>query len=60
MMSRAGLFRVSEGVAVDMKERVFRLPSFYGINFSPFPVLWKSFTGYYVYIFLWKTFCHPT
>ncbi|OIT00005.1 PREDICTED: putative methyltransferase NSUN6 isoform X1 [Nicotiana attenuata] len=31
MMSRAGLFRVSEGVAVDMKERVFRLPSFYDL-----------------------------
>ncbi|XP_060187145.1 rRNA (cytosine-C(5))-methyltransferase NOP2C isoform X2 [Lycium barbarum] len=31
MMSRAGMFRVSEGVAVDMKERVFRLPSFYDL-----------------------------
>ncbi|MCD7456289.1 rRNA (cytosine-C(5))-methyltransferase nop2c [Datura stramonium] len=31
MMSRAGMFRASEGVAVDMKERVFRLPSFYDL-----------------------------
>ncbi|KAI3437518.1 uncharacterized protein J3R85_005285 [Psidium guajava] len=28
MMSRAGIFRASEGVAVHMKNRVFRLPSF--------------------------------
>ncbi|XP_030466851.2 rRNA (cytosine-C(5))-methyltransferase NOP2C [Syzygium oleosum] len=28
MMSRAGIFRASEGVAVDMKSRVYRLPSF--------------------------------
>ncbi|KAF8007805.1 hypothetical protein BT93_K1716 [Corymbia citriodora subsp. variegata] len=28
MMSRAGIFRASEGVAVDMKNRVYRLPSF--------------------------------
>ncbi|XP_055823638.1 rRNA (cytosine-C(5))-methyltransferase NOP2C-like isoform X1 [Solanum dulcamara] len=31
MMSRAGMFRVTEGVAVNMKERVFRLPSFYDL-----------------------------
>lgn len=31
MMSRAGMFRVSEGVAVDMSHRVFNLPSFRGI-----------------------------
>ncbi|KAK4484308.1 hypothetical protein RD792_006885 [Penstemon davidsonii] len=29
MMSRAGLFRVSEGLAVDMTSRVFKLPSFH-------------------------------
>ncbi|KAI6673234.1 hypothetical protein NL676_001140 [Syzygium grande] len=28
MVSRAGIFRASEGVAVDMKNRVYRLPSF--------------------------------
>ncbi|KAK6918003.1 PUA domain [Dillenia turbinata] len=28
MLSRAGLFRVREGIAVDMHKRVFRLPSF--------------------------------
>ncbi|KAG7037496.1 putative methyltransferase NSUN6 [Cucurbita argyrosperma subsp. argyrosperma] len=28
-MSRAGIFRVCEGVAVDMHNRVFKLPSFY-------------------------------
>ncbi|KAL2246002.1 UNVERIFIED_CONTAM: rRNA (cytosine-C(5))-methyltransferase NOP2C, partial [Sesamum indicum] len=28
MMSRAGMFRVSEGVALDMDNRVFNLPSF--------------------------------
>lgn len=28
MMSRAGMFRVSEGIAVDMHNRVFKLPSF--------------------------------
>ncbi|KAI4308118.1 hypothetical protein L6164_031224 [Bauhinia variegata] len=31
MMSRAGMFRVSEGVAVDMKERVYELPSFHNV-----------------------------
>ena len=31
MMSRAGMFRVSEGIAVDMNNRVFKLPSFHGI-----------------------------
>lgn len=31
MMSRAGMFRVSEGIAVDMSNRVFKLPSFHGI-----------------------------
>ncbi|XAR49510.1 16S rRNA (cytosine(967)-C(5))-methyltransferase [Bertholletia excelsa] len=31
MMSRAGMFRVSEGVAVDMSDRVFRLPSLHDI-----------------------------
>lgn len=30
MMSRAGIFRVSGGVAVDMNCRVFELPSFRG------------------------------
>ncbi|KAJ6352473.1 hypothetical protein OIU76_001663 [Salix suchowensis] len=30
-MSRAGLFRASEGIAVDMNDRVFRLPSFYDV-----------------------------
>ncbi|KAI4378366.1 hypothetical protein MLD38_015855 [Melastoma candidum] len=28
MMSRAGIFRASEGVAIDMTNRVYRLPSF--------------------------------
>lgn len=31
MMSRAGMFRVSEGVALDMDNRVFNLPSFHGM-----------------------------
>lgn len=31
MMSRAGIFRASEGIAVDMHNRIFQLPSFYGI-----------------------------
>lgn len=30
MLSRAGIFRVSEGVAVDMTNRVYKLPSFNG------------------------------
>lgn len=30
MLSRAGIFRVAEGVAVDMSNRVFQLPSFNG------------------------------
>ncbi|KAG6607982.1 rRNA (cytosine-C(5))-methyltransferase NOP2C, partial [Cucurbita argyrosperma subsp. sororia] len=30
-MSRAGIFRVCEGVAVDMHNRVFKLPSFYDV-----------------------------
>lgn len=29
MMSRAGMFRVSEGVGVDMKDRVYELHSFH-------------------------------
>ncbi|KAJ7965059.1 NOL1/NOP2/sun family protein [Quillaja saponaria] len=31
MMSRAGMFRVTEGVAVDMNARVFKLPSFHNV-----------------------------
>ncbi|KZV31362.1 hypothetical protein F511_05466 [Dorcoceras hygrometricum] len=31
MMSRAGMFRVSEGVAVDLDNRVFKLPSFHDL-----------------------------
>ncbi|CAK9325354.1 unnamed protein product [Citrullus colocynthis] len=30
-MSRAGIFRASEGIAVDMNNRVFKLPSFYDV-----------------------------
>ncbi|XP_031257157.1 putative methyltransferase NSUN6 [Pistacia vera] len=31
MMSRAGIFRVTEGIAVDMNNRIFKLPSFYDV-----------------------------
>ncbi|KAJ4878919.1 NOL1/NOP2/sun family protein [Raphanus sativus] len=31
MLSRAGMFRVPHGVAVDLSNRVFRLPSFYNV-----------------------------
>ncbi|KAJ0112158.1 hypothetical protein Patl1_01425 [Pistacia atlantica] len=31
MMSRAGTFRVTEGIAVDMNNRIFKLPSFYDV-----------------------------
>ncbi|XP_059452670.1 rRNA (cytosine-C(5))-methyltransferase NOP2C [Corylus avellana] len=31
MMSRAGMFRVLEGIAVDMSNRVFKLPSFHDV-----------------------------
>lgn len=31
MMSRAGMFRVSEGIAVDMSNRVYKLPSFHDV-----------------------------
>ncbi|XP_010557151.1 PREDICTED: putative methyltransferase NSUN6 [Tarenaya hassleriana] len=31
MLSRAGIFRVLEGIAVDMNNRVFRLPSLYNV-----------------------------
>lgn len=31
MMSRAGIFRASEGIAVDMHNRIFQLPSFYDV-----------------------------
>lgn len=31
MMSRSGMFRVTEGLAVDMSDRVFHLPSFRGM-----------------------------
>lgn len=34
MMSRAGMFRALEGIAVDMSNRVFKLPSFRGIVHS--------------------------
>lgn len=30
-MSRAGIFRVPHGIAVEMTERVYKLPSFNGI-----------------------------
>lgn len=30
MMSRAGIFRASEGIAIEMTNRVFKLPSFHG------------------------------
>lgn len=33
MMSRAGMFRVPHGVALDLNNRVFNLPSFYGTVF---------------------------
>ncbi|GMQ01674.1 hypothetical protein CsSME_00048231 [Camellia sinensis var. sinensis] len=35
MMSRAGMFRVLQGIVVDMNNRVFELPSFHGIIFPP-------------------------
>ncbi|XP_022771814.1 putative methyltransferase NSUN6 isoform X2 [Durio zibethinus] len=31
MLSRAGIFRASQGIAVDMKNRVFNLPSFHDV-----------------------------
>ncbi|XP_012491182.1 rRNA (cytosine-C(5))-methyltransferase NOP2C isoform X1 [Gossypium raimondii] len=31
MLSRAGIFRASQGIAVDMNNRVFKLPSFYDV-----------------------------
>lgn len=31
MMSRSGIFRASEGVAIEMNNRVYKLPSFNGI-----------------------------
>ncbi|XP_054799593.1 rRNA (cytosine-C(5))-methyltransferase NOP2C-like isoform X2 [Prosopis cineraria] len=31
MMSRAGMFRVSKGVALDMRDRVYELPSFHNV-----------------------------
>ena len=31
MLSRAGIFRASQGIAIDMNSRVFKLPSFHGI-----------------------------
>lgn len=33
LMSRAGIFRVPEGIAVEMTNRVYKLPSFHGIFF---------------------------
>ena len=32
-MSRAQMFRVPKGIAVDLNDRVFKLPSFHGIFF---------------------------
>ncbi|XP_078431098.1 NOL1/NOP2/sun family protein isoform X2 [Wolffia australiana] len=31
MISRAGIFRVSEGIAVDMSKRIYNLPSFHNV-----------------------------
>lgn len=31
-LSRASMFRVSEGIAVEMTNRVYKLPSFYGMH----------------------------
>jgi hypothetical protein len=36
-MSRAGIFRVLHGVAVEMTERVYKLPSFNGKIFVLLP-----------------------
>lgn len=41
MMSRAGIFRASGGIAVDMNNRVFKLPSFHGIILSSSKLLPK-------------------
>jgi hypothetical protein len=38
-MSRAGIFRVLHGVAVEMTERVYKLPSFNGTFFLFFGIL---------------------
>ena len=67
MLSRAGIFRASGGIAVDMNSRVFKLPSFYGMIFSTsiFLLLHVSFScpAYNIYficdfndanLFFWK------
>lgn len=51
-MSRAGIFRVCEGVAVDMHNRVFKLPSFYGIfllyiRVFKFPSVFNYFASFF-------------
>ncbi|KAI5682974.1 hypothetical protein M9H77_04202 [Catharanthus roseus] len=47
MLSRAGIFRVSEGVAVDMTNRVYKLPSFNGkVSF-----FWSNITPTNDYLF---------
>lgn len=35
-MSRAGIFRASEGVRVEMEDRVYKLPSFNGMHLLVF------------------------
>lgn len=38
--SRAGIFRASQGIAVEMTNRIFNLPSFHGKSYS-LPVYYK-------------------
>ena len=42
MLSRPGIFRVLEGVAVDMCNRVFKLPSFH----SMFNCSWETLVAF--------------
>lgn len=46
MLSRAGMFRVPHGVAVDLSNRVFRLPSFYSMLLL-FALSFLSTSAYY-------------
>lgn len=52
MLSRAGIFRAAQGVAVDMTDRVYRLPSFNGIAqiyfYSKFQFLFNNFFYYFI------------
>lgn len=46
MMTRSGIFRSPEGIAVDFSDRVFNLPSFRGMIYDLCTYYSKGFIGF--------------